>query len=1507
MAQQKADKASGEISKQTTGAWVYKTLENSRKASAKIEEFLKQSIEEQFTEASFDEKPTNTVIYKYKRSENQNSTALEGLYSGDKNRIYKAVIDFLLNAAVKEIFALLPIEINNDFIEITKKMVYAAACALTGDKEFANKQQSNDWKPNPLFLGRAIDSRMDGQQIETIKDIDKIADAVEVGAFRIKRYSPGDFEKMTGEKLDFVPFRKIFLDPYYRNPDDDIIHNYKVRCAENPAYCTLAYLRIALYWLKKLIDEQTFPAINDILRKSVKVEAGIQKANQENNASTETDKAIMAKINFFKKNSFRIDAGKIWTILVMAGTDGNENIHEQIKSRNYSSLNSYGFGVSIPHKIIDTSDKASMFTRKTILALAGEGVLKDKNIVNVPQNNPTMNAARDALERKYMEAAEDPRQYMLHSCHDMIVHDARGRMLRAFPTFYMLFIDEGREVGTYKLHDNFYNNMAISSIEVIKSRKIAADTANIVMSNVYQTFSTTDDDISQEVNISAWDTFKSVFFSSSYAEDKLEPLRQQKGVDSETKLRPGARIQIRLGYGAATTFLPIVFNGVIAEVTAQDAVEIVAQSDGIELMNPMLEEMEAYELEYQDGNFFRGFFSNASTPKYIVNHLFTNSGSYWKDLLSKVGFQSLFNRNPFGITHFGDPDFKELIYTGEPTQNIFEVYGTSEWRNSGFDLQRLSELGIVMSAPGESNALKSGIDAFSPAGGIADNDEAPRISFDIFGKTPWDIINTCASVDPTFICAVAPFGFRSTCFMGAPRFYYAYDYYNDNGVVQEKRKPFQQYHIYSSYTDIIGNGMAATQRDMNTAAVGLYRETETFNIQNQKRVGPLFADMDIYPENQKTMIVDTQLIGKGVPVVGFLTNSITSRIPWLDDKGMVTDNEKLAWKMTATALKHSMMDMYTGDIVMLGDPSVKPHDRAFIFDEYESITGQVLVKEVVMSMSIENGFTTTISPDCIVTVDDPFELTVQGWFSQVNMFSISHLISAFYLISAYKHGPLWAPGKVKDMVQKSFLSNGAKKIWAKVKLPPSAIEAAKKAGERITSSSAAKATKKDAEKAAGKVVGKAATEAIKSGVKMFSKEALKTGVKTLVTRGAAIAAAGTALGAVAVGGLPAIVLAVGVTLAIELTGSFVSSLVENFVKNLQVTRVYPVKKNGKVWTAGLGGSKGMIHGSPSEKQQGALQSMVGKVMGSDGKSPIADFARSIFFSDDTMKYASNLRAWDNETERTGDDASDVGADKFGDMLRTSFTKSNSEMTVKNDYRQVQVTPRVDYSKNQEVMVSYKQFAMLRPDKYKDDPKLNNFQLVSADARIQTYIREGFFKIVHETPGLLTGKHVAEETIRILGKTYRTKSIEYTIKNGNKVVDIPLLHPDAIHVLYEILRRTKNNMPAANAPDKYESYDYTKNSFLFLESALRIGDTESQAAAGFTFIIRGVDKAAKPLADAINEFHKELKKEAEESSVLNREIFNSKNLGNNKIAVVVRMPKIGTTDESEKTETKNESN
>ena len=53
----------------------------------------------------------------------------------------------------------------------------------------------------------------------------------------------------------------------------------------------------------------------------------------------------------------------------------------------------------------------------------------------------------------------------------------------------------------------------------------------------------------------------------------------------------------------------------------------------------------------------------------------------------------------------------------------------------------------------------------------------------------------------------------------------------------------------------------------------------------------------------------------------------------------------------------------------------------YVDDAYTGITGQCLAKEVVHSFSINQGFITTVSPDLIGVVDDPYEIAIQNTFS----------------------------------------------------------------------------------------------------------------------------------------------------------------------------------------------------------------------------------------------------------------------------------------------------------------------------------------------------------------------------------------------------------------------------------------------------------------------------------------------------------------------------------------------
>ena len=1150
----------------TEGKWVYEQLEDAREASNEIDLYLSQN--------PIPVDPSNSgAIRKKYLGEKKDGGDTKTSFDMVKTAVYNGVSQFFNISEVHQIMDLLNIDVNADFLKTVKDIVYSAACAATGEKEYSSKKKSTNWMASPGFVGYVPGTtRAETTMDEDLPDAGAFY-ATEFGCFKIKQYSRNEFMKMTGENPDDVWSEEeknddltrintnyYLLDRYYRYQPVDTIVSYKLGCINDPLYCTHAYLRNCLYWLKVLIDRHAIPTIKtDVLRKATKAQKEVVEAEKANNLqSGEKEAELMEHITFFSRNTSTMDSGKIWAASVLASSDGNKMILDRIDDRDYRGLQEYSRGASVPSSQISTGDKTTMALRKMTMAMTGLGHIDNKDTVGVSQNEPAVQHARNETEQLYIKAADDPKQFMIHSCHDMIVHDARGRMLRAFPTYYMVFIDEGRDVGSYKLHDNFYNSMNILKFTVVKDRKNPADTATITLTNYFQSYATEGIDRLRKSEASLGDTFDSVFFpgwhnhfakdSSSYAEQQ-EKKRQNASPPDKLRLRAGARIHLRAGYGSNAVMLPIIFNGSIAEVTAEDTVEIVAQGDGVELMNPILEKKEAHSLTSSGG-----WLSNGETPKQIMNDILTTNGGAIATVLKNLPFgfdrPDILGDNPYGIYHFGNKDFSmassaDISGSGssskssEPTQNIFEAWASPNWGDDNVT----NVLGI---------------------------DKAPSITFDVFGKTVWDIANICKSVMPDFICAVAPFDFRSTLFIGAPRFYYAYSYGNTNGAIIEKRKPFQQYHIYTSGSDIIANGITATSQKMKTVATGLYQVCATANTKEQHTVGPLYADYDIYPEDQKSMVVDTQLLGKGVPFLGaaglnfFTSFETVDAIVGNDEDGALTgghnmNNKSIAWRMTASALKDSMKEMYAGDMVLLGDPTIKPHDRMYISDEYEGISGQCTAKEVVHSMSVENGFTTTVSPDLICAVDDRFEQIIASWFNMTAGFATVHLLAVAKFASAmglFGSSPVVdAASKLKQALYPERGLEAMKNLTAKSKMATKAVENGMKIAkkvkadiDKIDSLNPIKVTQNFGEWA-GKKAGTAFGS--EAAGKIFGEFASKVGRNIWAGGGFSITPAGI---------IANLVEATLETVAVESIGSTAMNMFKKYTRNLQVLTIYPLKR-----------------------------------------------------------------------------------------------------------------------------------------------------------------------------------------------------------------------------------------------------------------------------------------------------------------------------------------------------------
>lgn len=544
----------------------------------------------------------------------------------------------------------------------------------------------------------------------------------------------------------------------------------------------------------------------------------------------------------------------------------------------------------------------------------------------------------------------DPHTIYQEMFYDLRYYDQRGRMLRAFPGFQMFIIQEGDYFGKYKFWDNMYGFNAIQSIDVHRSRKIAADTAVISMTNVYSNLTTRRTDVDYvDRQLKWWDNY----IWNEIPKDLID--KKENEIHKNIYLETGARIHLRMGYGANASSLPVVFNGTITELEIGDLIDIVAQGDGIELGNVISGDPD----DDNDGLF------NVTEPRDLICSLLSSKGSWFKDFMNNVSDGQLFRQNPLGIMHFGQPfDTNDstaakplgnlLWYNdeyGEVAQNIYSSNGSptfSQWlhpngeRNDifhDFSWKRLWDNKFKILNPGDEK----------------------NVVVKFYNNTVWDIIQTIAYTSPDYIAAVMPFELRSTLFFGKPYWRAAYQYdsrYEFDAanktwarhLVKEARRPYMQHKFYTSSYDIIENNIRASEENIYTNVIVNY---------DGKQTPVLYADADIRYDKQKTRVVEADIVAK-------FADYYTSEV--------------VATYYGNSALRDNLKDMYKGNLLVMGDPTVKPHDMMYIGDEINDLQGNCLVKSVTHHFSLETGFVTSIEPDLLIVNDDQVILELGKWY-----------------------------------------------------------------------------------------------------------------------------------------------------------------------------------------------------------------------------------------------------------------------------------------------------------------------------------------------------------------------------------------------------------------------------------------------------------------------------------------------------------------------------------------------
>lgn len=884
---------------------------------------------------------------------------------------------------------------NKELKKTVAGIIEACAMAMSGASEYYEKAPQDQYKsrshlfmeygdnkevtnePCPYSL---IQDKDTGEVFYATSKEQAFKEGFTFGMFQIRKYEPNVLYRLYPQ-TEYRFEQKDFLDPYYnktinKDANQEEYIDYIINC---PRYAIEAFSRISFMWIKDMIRRGVFLNLFDVKRKEIARTLGLVTPQGTNLGTDHTDFTVYQNgttysipnatkeereqlnaiiennkdlIKAFESYDINLFCGKVFMAMCAAVTHGEGVIYSEMLDKDTGALNARTRNCQTAMDVEADMTDAERTYRKLIRGLiASKFDVVELDGLGSSGASSIETATRERAGKLWLEASKDPSLWVLHSFYDMIVHDKRGRMTRAFPAYYMLLIDEGREIGYWKLHDNFYNIASISEIEVTRSRKIPADTARIVMTNMFKTFSTEDEEIKTDYEHNVRDVFNSVFSPRIYFQEAEQKRTEQMDINRAT-LKPGARVHLRMGYSGDASELPIIFNGVVAEVNPGEIMEIIAQGDGHEIANQgVFDGLSAKDVADigNESDITRGvgnFFNAGNSPKQLIKNVFTTKGGIPARFINWVTNGRFFNDNAFGISHFGEIDYKDIHPDGEIMQNIYEGEGGMPWHNV---------------------EKEEGTKSYEYC-----SSNPPVFTIQTQGKSVWDIMNICASASSEFITGITTFGLRSTLFHGRPHYYYAYDYdLTDEGLILEKRKPYQQYHIIDSFSDIIGNNIKASGSDIKTVAIGTYLGDKTIGGSKVRKTKPLYIDWDIYPEYQKTVTVDTQMRWEAE----WYKKTYAGYIDKYDEDGGM----KIAWRMAARYLKESVKDMYQGEVICIGDATIKPLDRCYIHDIYENMNGAFDVEAVVHRMTPETGFTTSVFADCISTVDSRFDEIGRAW------------------------------------------------------------------------------------------------------------------------------------------------------------------------------------------------------------------------------------------------------------------------------------------------------------------------------------------------------------------------------------------------------------------------------------------------------------------------------------------------------------------------------------------------
>lgn len=574
-------------------------------------------------------------------------------------------------------------------------------------------------------------------------------------------------------------------------------------------------------------------------------------------------------------------------------------------------------------------------------------------------------------------------------------------MTRAYPTFKLYFIES--DLGERKRYsfDDFFAYSSVKEIQVIRSRKIAADLCMIQLTNISGVLSNR--------------KFSSAINPDSAKDARGRPAEELAGspqrVNTENEnpiaslmLQPGIQIQLRLGYSNNPEELETVFNGVITDVEfteSDDLVQITCQSFAVELVQSIQGDVKEF------GGFAGGILSGDSRTEVILNELLASPE----------------------VVHFG------------------------RWEGGsvGLNSQRglLQNKWQLVPTPQDDNLFPPQGQALSWFRAILGTSK-----YIMYNTTIWDVFQEMTLRHPSYVASPVPYvdkdgNPRMTMFFGLPdQLYFARDatseedniltnmkrIIQDNQALDNRSEQALQKIMDASSNPGAGvmvEGLSATQtnklniqRDQWFSALAKQYATNVGFIKPFRNYHVLTSSLHILKNSisgsgHNTFNTVTVQYSNSSPRVGSDSGELNfGNLKTFTLKGdaAIQDEEvrellaqypncvgdEQAKRYAVSLLFQSLKEAYKGDLCILGNPTIKPYDVCYIFDEYTDMFGPIEVEQVVHKFSQQNGFITEITPDLMVHVNqwatlstsDAMGLIAEHGLKSIGMQSLGSIVGS---------------------------------------------------------------------------------------------------------------------------------------------------------------------------------------------------------------------------------------------------------------------------------------------------------------------------------------------------------------------------------------------------------------------------------------------------------------------------------------------------------------------------------